>query len=334
MRLTPQKLWNWARETVQTLPNRDQMLAVYLIGSLLSRSPLLGNITDVDLVCIWNGTPEQEITLLTPRPGVLIDIRHEPRTRFEPARTVRTHPWLGPEVFVAYPLWDPFHFLERIQAAVRSHFHDPEAALTRAVTLLRESRDTWVRLETYRELPTFVDAILHIVFRSAHIPATLRGYILPPRRFLWALSTLSQMYGQPQWLATILHILGAPQSGKDVLQSWLQAWEADFDRALETHPRNDPILHPARKPYYLQGFQAFLQGDTPTFALYPLLWTWTQAVLHLPESLHEPWETAIHTLGLDRREAKIEALDAWLDTMETFLETWAQSQGLELSLAL
>ncbi len=334
MRITPQKLHNWAREVARQIARQEDVLTVYLVGSLLSNAPLLGETTDVDLVCIWNQRPPFPHELQQPRPGILIDLRHYPREAFEPARRVRTDPWLGPEVFVARTLYDPRHFFDRVQATVRSHFHDPEVALHRAAHLLAQSREAWMRLPTLQETVLFVDGVLDIVFRSAHVPATLRGYTLPPRRFLWALNTLSRIFGHTDWMAAVLQLLGAPQAPLEVWGQWLALWERDFDRALATQPVRHPVLHPGRKHYYLAGIQALLQGETPAFALFPFLWTWTQAAARLTPDQREDWRAVIHTLGLDRRDPVTEALDQWLDGMENFLEAWAQEHGLEVPLAL
>jgi len=146
---------------------------------------------------------------------------------------------------------------------------------------------------------------------------------------------MSQIFGRPQWMAMVLQLLGSPQiPAEDAWQQWLLWWEQDFDLALQTQPVHHPVLHPGRKSYYLAGIRALLQGETPAFALYPFLWTWTQAVARLTETQQEHWSTVMHTLGLDQREAKTQALDHWLDTLENFLETWAREHGLEVPVAL
>ncbi len=329
MRITPQKLWAWARQFAREQRQNADVLAVYLSGSLLSRSPLLGGLTDIDLVCIWNRSPKNTLEIRSVQPGVHLDIRHYAREEFEPARRLRVDPWLGAEVFAAQPLLDPHHFFDRIQASVRSHFHDPEVAFRRAFTLLNRAREDWMTLTSLQELPVFVERGLRLIYQSAHVPATLRGYILPPRRFLLAFSVLAQMFQQPGWMGSLLHLLGAPRIALDQLTAWLPHWETAFDAALQTQPVQDSVLHPARKDYYFQGIQALLHGDTPLQALYPLLWTWTLAVLRLPSKDRKPWEEAVRTLGWDQREDFLHATDAWLDTLEDFLEQWGKAYGIE-----
>ncbi len=328
MRITPQKLWAWARHFAREQQGQPDLLAVYLSGSLLSRSPLLGGTTDIDLVCIWNHSPQWPHELRVLPAGVLLDIRHYPRTRFEPARKLRTDPWLGAEVAAAQPLWDPRHFFDRAQANVRSHFHDPEVAFRRAWELLNRARTTWMNMPTYHDLPVFVQHGLEVVYHAAHVPATLRGYVLPPRRFLQAFAVLAQMFQQPQWTATLLQVLGAPHISGEQLQAWVEPWLQTFDAALQTQPTRDPVLHPARRAYYALGVQALLQGETPMQALYPMLWTWTLAAQRLTPEARKPWEEAVQSLGWHRREAWLQQLDTWLDTQEAFLEQWGQAHGI------
>lgn len=331
MRITPQKLWAWARRFAQAQRTQPDVLSVYLSGSLLSRSPLLGGLTDIDLVYIWNHAPRTPYEIREVQPGIHLDIRHYARDRFEPARRLRTDPWLGAEVFAAHPLWDPHHFFDRIQAGVRSHFHDPEIAYRRAATLLNQAREDWMSLHTLQDLPVFVEQGLRVLYHAAHVPATLRGYILPPRRFLQAFSVLAQMFQQPNWVGTLLQLLGAPHISPEHLSSWLSAWETDYDLALRTQPVGDPVLHPARKHYYAQGIRALLQDSTPSQALYPLLWTWTRAVLRLPQEKHAAWKEAVHLLGWHQRDDFLQGTDAWLDTLEAFLEAWAREYGVEIT---
>lgn len=328
MRITPQKLWAWARQFARELQGKPDLLTIYLSGSLLSRSPLLGGTTDIDLVCIWNHSPQwpQELRLLPA--GVALDIRHYPRTRFEPARGLRTDPWMGTEVAAAQPLWDPRHFFDRVQANVRSHFLDPEIAFRRAWSLLSRAREIWLQLPSYRDLSVFVEHGLQVIYQAAHVPATLRGYVLPPRRFLQAFGVLTQMFNQPHWMASVLQLLGAPHISPQQLHDWLEPWSRTFDAALATQPVRDPVLHPARKTYFALGIQALLQSEPPMQALYPLMWTWTLAAQRLAEDQRGPWLEAVQALGWHQREAWMTHLDTWLDEQEAFLEQWAQTHGL------
>ncbi len=330
MRITPQKLWAWAQRFAKEQRAHPDVLTVYLSGSLLSRSPLLGGLTDIDVVCIWNRAPRATHEIREVQPGIHLDIRHYPRERFEPARQLRVDPWLGTEVFAARPLLDPRHFFDRIQASVRSHFHDPEVAYRRALTLLNQAREDWMSLNTLGDLPVFVERGLRLLYHAAHIPATLRGYILPPRRFLQAFSVLAQMFHHPNWMGTLLQLLGAPRVSPEQMSAWLPAWETDYDAALRTQPAQDPVLHPARKNYYTQGIRALLQDSTPAQALYPLLWTWTRAVLRLPPEKRSAWEEAVHALAWHQRETFLQGADAWLDTLEAFLDAWAREYGVEI----
>lgn len=329
MRITPKKLWAWAQHYARRAAEQPGVLAVYLSGSLLSRSPLMGGVTDVDLVYIWNRAPQFAYEIRPLPPGAHLDVRHYPRDRFEPARNLRTDPWLGAEVFAARPLWDPQHFFDRLQAGVRSHFHDPEVALQRALGLLESARRLWLDLPSFQEEPVFVEKALQVLYEASHVPAALRGYILPPRRFLRAFSTLMHMLDRTEWTGTVLRLLGAHRVAARTLQSWLEAWDRDFDAALATQPVRHPVLHPARKPYYRRGMEALLGGESPLHALYPLFWTWTQAALRLPPEKRTAWQEAVHHLGWDARDELLTQLDAWMDTLEDFLEAWGRERGIE-----
>ena len=52
MRITRDILLNQARENAAKLAQKDRgMICIYLAGSLLREDPLIGGITDIDLIC-------------------------------------------------------------------------------------------------------------------------------------------------------------------------------------------------------------------------------------------------------------------------------------------
>ncbi len=76
---------------------RSAILAcIYLTGSLLSGSPLLGGTTDIDLVFVHTSTPafpREEVVRLSDE--VHLDIAHFSQTIFHQPRHLRVDPWVG-----------------------------------------------------------------------------------------------------------------------------------------------------------------------------------------------------------------------------------------------
>ncbi len=324
MRLTSEKLRRYAEKFVAQQTRDLRLLAVYLSGSLLRGQPFLGGAADVDLVLIYNGAPETAREVL-PLPGdAHLDVRHHDRTRYEPARQLRTAPFLGPTLFRAEPLYDPQHFLDFAQAAVRSRFRAPESAAARARSLLQAARETWFRLDDDLT-PASLGAYLEALFRAANAPATLLGYTFSPRRVLLDFPPAAQHWGYPHLTGLLFQAMGAPAARGEALQAVLPPWEAALAAAAAA-PQAPVELASPRQPYYRRAIEAYLASSTPANALYPLLFTWTLAVQHAGETHLAPWQQFVEGLGLAAHRQQ--ALDAFLDALEEALEAWARQRGV------
>jgi hypothetical protein len=75
-----------------------------------------------------------------------------------------------------------------------------------------------------------------------------------------------------------------------------------------------------------------LDGGQPSAVLWPLLRTWTLAASLLPADSDgvAAWKKAGNYLGLLGAgfSERIEALDAYLDTVEDILDEWARANGV------
>jgi hypothetical protein len=117
----------------------------------------------------------------------------------------------------------------------------------------------------------------------------------------------------------------------ETLRAWLPDWEAAVD-AVGSGPDRPLDLHPYRKAYYLRALDAILADDQPLAALWPLLHTWTAAACHLPEAAPSlaAWFAVCEHLALAGTgfSERVAALDAFLDTAEDTLESWARERGV------
>ncbi len=324
MRLTPEKLRRYAEKFVSQQKRDLRLLAVYLTGSLLRGQPFLGGAADVDLVLIYNGAPTTEREV-APLPGEAhLDIRRHDRSHYEPARHLRTEPFLGPTLFRAEALYDPQHFLDFAQAAVRSRFRSPESAAARARALTQAAREAWFALDDDLT-PAALEAYLEAVFQAANAPATLLGYTFSRRRVLLDFPPAVQHWGYPRLTGLLFQALGAPQATAEALKAALPAWEAALTAAAGASPAPIELASP-RLPYYRRAVEAYLGSSTPANALYPLLFTWTLAVPHAGEAHLSPWQQFVEALGL--AAGRQEALDAYLDALEEAVEAWARQRGV------
>ncbi len=334
MRINLETLLQIAKETTERRVRTERdVLAVYLHGSLLEGDPLLGGTTDIDLVFIHYDevATSREIERLTDE--VHLDIAHHLRKDYHQARSLRLHPWLGPTLVGCKVLYDPQHFLDFTQASVRSQFHRADYVLGRAYNQVRHARQMWIALhETPHEVRwEEVELYLRAVAHAANAIASLSGPPLTERRFLLQYPKRAEAIAKPRLYVGLLGLLGAPQSDSQALRSWLSAWE-DAYRSLPVSMA--PVrLHPHRLLYYKRAMEKILDGERPQDILWTMLNTWTQAVglISAEAQARQTWQEVMQALGLwgEAFHQRVAALDAYLDSVEEILESWASERGAE-----
>ncbi len=330
MRINPDVLNKLARDTAAQRANADRsIVSIYLLGSLLTDEPLLGNTADIDLVCVHSGeTPvEREIVRLSD--DVHLDIAHHENKQYRQPRDLRLDPWLGPTVYGCKILYDPQHFMDFAQASVRGQFHRPDQVLGRSRRLLERARQIWVSydLSPVEPAPCDVEKYLRAVEHAANAIAGLNGPPLTERRFLMQFPARAEAVSRSGLYAGMLGLLGASAVDAAALLAWLPDWQAAYT-ALENPPAR---LHPHRLHYYQRGLQTLLEGERPHNALWPLWHTWTLAACSLPPDAapFDAWRAAGERLGLLGAAfgERLAALDAYLDTVEETLEVWGREKG-------
>jgi hypothetical protein len=324
MRFTPEILRKHAQVLVDKETKRDRsILAAYLRGSLLYGSPLIDGVGDIDLVFIHNSPPARTNQILKLTPEIHFDIEHHDKELYRKPREVRVDPWLGPSVHDALPLYDPRHFLDYTQAGVRSNFFYPENIQARTNPLVESSRQFWMDrqvsppLEIIAEFPAYLSALE----KALNAVSLLIGPPLPTRRLGSIFPQKARAAGAPGLAMAFSHLLGAVSTNAEHQKSWILSWEEAIDQLADEDSPN-PLLA-ERKTYYLSAIQANTKNPQPIAWLWPLITTWTEAVVCLPDhpELQPPWIKALTTLGFAGKDyqAKLSAFDSFLEICETLI---------------
>ena len=340
MRVTRESLIRIAKETAQERAYNDKnIIAAYLIGSLLTEEPLLGGVTDIDLVLVTATNPHMTREIVKLTPDFHLDIVLHAKSEYDPPRELRVNPWLGYEIYDPMLLYESQHFFEFTQAAVRAgfEFHEPALVLQRCHKLYDHGRKIWFDLMDIDEQsgPKDVAKYLKSLYHAVNVIAELNGPPLPERRLLLLFPSLAEQANRPGLSAGLLGLLGANGVDASTLAGWLPEWESMFTAAAKTG-KADPRIHTARLNYYKKCFEAMLGGDNPIVALWPLFNTWTRAAVALPEDEIGNWESARTKLGLAGNGfvERVEGLDHFLDELDILLEELAAANGLEMPTTL
>jgi hypothetical protein len=338
MRVTKNTLLRLAKETVQERAYNDKSItAAYLTGSLLQEDPFLGKAADIDLVFIHAESPSIRREILPLSETIHLDIVHREKADYLPPRSLRKNPWLGSELYDPMLLYETEHFFEFTQASLRAGFTDAAPTLQRAYRLLNRSRQRWLDIRPRATSPDAETLALYFkgVYHAVNIVAALDGAFLTERRLLLEFPAHAEALGKPEFTARLYAMLSSAAPDPDQLSAWIPLWEANFLDA-STSSLADTRLHPARKRYYQNAFEAFLESDAPLASLWALLRTWTLAAKVLPESKTAAWTQAMQDIGLlgEGFQERVQALDSFLDDIEEMLEAKAAANGLDISTLL
>lgn len=338
MRLTRETLIKIARDTAEQRARVSRrIVCIYLTGSLLGDSPLIGGTTDIDLVIIHDSEPLQPREIVKVSDEIHLDISHYPQSMFHQPRHLRTDPWFGPFIYSKpMVLQDTQHWFDFIQAATGAQFFQPDYVLQRASTLSNAARQGWMNLEfnPSEAHPRRVYAFLKVLENAGNalVCLTGEGRPLTERRFLIQLPQRLQELGQPELVSGLVGLLLPDAAQLEAAwPQWLPAWREAFKAASQL-PEAPVRLHPCRQLYYERSATA-LWEESPSAALWLLMRTWTLAASHIPEDAPslEGWRAACQILGLDEPHfaSKLDALDHYLDKVEEALDTWGSGNGIQ-----
>jgi hypothetical protein len=335
MRVNRATLLKIANDATKRSARQDRSIfAAYLCGSLLGDRYLIGGTTDIDLTFIHTGPVEQPREIIRLTDEIHLDIGHYDQKSFRDPRQLRVDPWLGPTIFDCQVLYDPQHFIDFTQASVRGQFHRADYVLERSRTGVDTARKIWFAF--YRDVPDTPSAAdilkyLNALKLAVNGVASLGGAPLTDRGLAVIFADRSAGLGYPGLHPGLLGLLGAPQVSPEQLLRWIGDWQQAYEaQAIDNGLCN---LHLHRLHYYLQAIESLIARQNPENALWPLFYTWTQAVTQLLEDADylEPWNRAGQELGLlgAAFAERIIALDAYLDSVEEILEKYARANGVE-----
>ena len=340
MRVTRESLIKIARETAQERAYNDtEIIAAYLTGSLANDEldPMLGGTADIDIIFVHKEEPKHRREFVKLTPDFHVDISHRAKTEFKRPRELRLDPWLGWEMYDPMLLYEREKFFEFVQAGLRagSEFNAPAPALQRSRELLSHGRGIWRDLleiggaVTPRDVAKYMKSLYHAV----NAVAELSGPPLQERRLMLEFADRAETAQRPGMDAALVGLMGASALDPSAIQAWIPEWKLAYESAIDSS-RVDSRVHPARMNYYEKALLAMLEGGKPRAALWPLMQTWTLAVDAAPQE-ESPWRSACGQLGLVAGMGeRVDALDHFLDEVESLLDELAAQYGLETSTSI
>lgn len=333
MRITRELLVKTARDTVAIkLRKEKDIVAAYMVGSALGDHPLLGGMTDIDIIFIHSDEPKVEREVQRVFDEVHLDIVHHPQHYYLQPRELRTEPWLGHAVY-NHPLLlhDVRHWFEFTQASVGAQFYRPDLVIQRARRLFTNARDIWTVLKESRKSHSErIRFYLAAVGSAGNAIAVLTGNPLPNRRFGLELPQRCAAAGDSNLANGLFALLSRENLTREELSNMLPEWDTAFN-AAGGQEKFSMDVHPLRRDYYYKAFEQMI-SDAPVESVYfPLLRTWNKAICSFLASSpeYDRWIQAMSRFHLGREDfnQRLNELDKYLDSLENLLDTWAISHG-------
>lgn len=334
MRITRDLLLSTARNTVDryTYGSHD-LVCAYITGSLVYDDPLLGGSTDIDLVYVHSIDAPVKREIIPVTEDFHLDIAHLHESVFSQPRNLRKDPWIG-SFLCHYPIaiFDQGHWFEYTQAGVFAHFFIPANVISRVKPFAERARSGWLNLQISEGgfNPHSLQAYLQIIRDAANAIACLTSVPLTHRRFLVDYPSRAQNLQMPGLASGLVDLILPVEPIEPNWEGWLSTWRRDFSR-LQTLPEKPLRYGEGRLSYYEKAIEG-LSGTQQDAALWILLWTWTDisALLQTGAEDHQGYREFCQSLSLgsDQFQARIQALDAYLDMVEETIERWSASNGL------
>jgi hypothetical protein len=257
-----------------------------------------------------------------------LDVAYENAKAYAQPRELRGDPWRGWAMWDTQLLHQKGRFFEYTQSIVRAQFDDPENLLKRCRAFSVPAREAWNEMVFNPEAAT-PSKILSAAANAANALATLAGPPLPERSLFSGFPARAEALGMPEMTGKLFSII-TTNLDVNLIHEALPHWEASF--AVASQFPTDLRIHAARQGYYKTAIESQLAGEMPAAAFWPLLSTWALCINSgmSPTVAGAAWDQLISQIGLDANgvEARLEALDHFLDTLEETFEQVASESGL------
>jgi hypothetical protein len=328
VRINRDILLNLAREHAARLAATDRSLVcIYLTGSLLRDEPLLGGLTDIDLICVHDTPPAAPRQVVRITEEVHLDIAHLYQGMFDHPRRLRTDAWIGGGICSdPLVLFEAAHWFDFTRANIAAQYFQTENVSARARFFASRARQTWLSLsdETIPQGPGRQEAYLGATSDCANALSCLSGMPLPLRRMGVDLPSRLGEIGRSDLLGALVAQFYNESATHEAFDNWLPAWKTSLE-ALRTIAGSPVSLGRYRGAYYEKAILA-LVDERPAAALWILLRTWTLAAQSLPHTgePYKAWKSLIKDLELDSKhfEERVNALDAVVDRVDEAVEQW------------
>ena len=246
-------------------------------------------------------------------------------------------------------LHDPHHFFDLVQAAVRSQIDKAENVYARARTTYRWAAESFEAIQHYRfqpvprPLPCNVLMELQRVIEFGATTILLINYKQhAARRHLVTFEAVTRQIDRMDLYTLALQALGVDDLQHEEIDAIREDWAQLYSAAnrYNPHPYGDAkIVDPARRLYYLRGFETLAEAGHAHNAMLLLEQTLTTCVdqiekyapledVEIFREIYDAYLARTHKGNANDFEVRVKQTGDFLQQIDDLLINWAHSEGI------
>ena len=318
---------------------QSSLKAIVLTGSVARGEPPLGDAVDLDILLISDYPPELPNEIIRLSDYVFVDAVHISTSVYTDRKAIRTHHFIGSALNDALILYDPRHYFDILQAAIRAPYNRADHIYARARSAYNAAMQVFDHISQYREdTPDSLSFdLLHdlrqTLYLAAHtllpLVSQTQSQSVGARKLMVRFEAAARELN-PNLYPQFLESLGVQDVEAKAVEGLLPEWVALYKAAAQ-RGEGDLLIHPFKRGYYDRGFRALIAEGHAINILWLLEETFSACARRL-DPLPEAWLKfcrLTHKSNGEEFSERVRAAESFLSEIDHTLNQWADQESVE-----
>lgn len=330
-----------ARDYAARKANEQTLLkAIVLTGSVARGEPPLGDAIDLDILLISDYIPEVTHEIIRLSDYVFVDATHIPTSDYADRKAIRTHHFTGSAINDAVILYDPRHYFDILQAAIRAPYNRADHIYARARSAYNAALQVFDHITPYREDPPgeplsfdLLHDLRQTLYFAAHtllpLVSQTQSQSVGGRKLMVRFEAAARELN-PNLYLQFLESLGVHDVEPKTVEGLLNEWAALYKAAAQRGSA-DLLIHPFKRGYYDRGFRALIAEGHAINTLWLLEETLSACARGL-DPLPATWINfcrMTHKSNGAEFSERVRAAELFLSEIDQTLNQWADHESVE-----
>lgn len=319
---------------------QSSLKAIVLTGSVARGEPPLGDAVDLDILLISDYPPETAHEIVRLSDYVFVDATHIPTSDYADRKAIRTQHFVGSALNDALILYDPRHYFDILQAAIRAPYNRADHIYARARSAYDAAMQVFDHISQYREDPPpdplsfdLLHDLRQTLYLAAHtllpLVSQTQSQSVGARKLMVRFEAAARELN-PNLYSQLLESLGVHDVDSKAVEGLLNEWVALY-KAASQRGSGDPLIHPFKRGYYDRGFRALITEGHAINTLWLLEETLSACVCGL-DPLPNAWFNfcrLTHKSNGAEFSERVRVAESFLSEIDQTLNRWADQESVE-----